>query len=211
MAIKALYTTKATATGGRDGQAATADGSFSVKLATPREMGGGGGGPGNNPEQLFASGYAACFLSALKFVASTGGPKIPVDAKVTATVSIGPRTAGGFGLDVGLEISLPELSRERGKERIWEPNRHGDRQRSRNALRPYLPERSFEPSRRAEEECALLFEQAPGTCEHHIVSLALEERSPHAAFERIEAAPNRTGRARDITPAGSTENGSCRS
>jgi organic hydroperoxide reductase OsmC/OhrA len=76
MTIKALYTTKATATGGRDGQAATADGSFSVKLATPRELG-GGGGPGNNPEQLFAAGYAACFLSALKFVAATGGPKIP--------------------------------------------------------------------------------------------------------------------------------------
>ena len=110
MAIKALYTTKATATGGRDGQAATVDGSFSVKLSTPREMG-GGGGPGHNPEQLFASGYAACFLSALKFVAATGGPKIPADAKVTATVSIGPRTAGGFGLDVALEILLPDLPR----------------------------------------------------------------------------------------------------
>jgi len=110
MTVKILYTTKATATGGRDGQAATADSSFSVKLATPRELG-GPGGPGNNPEQLFACGYAACFLSALKFVASTGGPKVPADAKVTATVGIGPRSAGGFGLDIGLELSLPGLAR----------------------------------------------------------------------------------------------------
>src|SRR5260221_4381179 len=108
MAIKALYTTKATATGGRDGQAATADGSFSVKLATPKELG-GGGGPGNNPEQLFAAGYSACFLGAMKFVASQGGPKVPADTKITATVGIGPRSEGGFGIDVALAISLPGL------------------------------------------------------------------------------------------------------
>jgi Ohr subfamily peroxiredoxin len=110
MTVKVLYTTKATATGGRDGQAATTDGSFSVKLATPKELG-GGGGAGNNPEQLFASGYAACFIGALKYVASTGGPKVPSDVSVTAKVGIGPRDKGGFGLDVGLEISLPGLAR----------------------------------------------------------------------------------------------------
>lgn len=110
MPVNVLYTTKATATGGRDGQAATEDGSFSVKLATPKELG-GGGGPGNNPEQLFAAGYSACFLGAMKFVASQGGPKVPADTKVTATVGIGPRSEGGFGIDVALAISLPGMPR----------------------------------------------------------------------------------------------------
>jgi len=110
MAVKVLYTTQASATGGRDGQAATADGSLSVKLSTPKELG-GAGGPGNNPEQLFAAGYSACFLGAMKFVASQGGPKVPPDAKVTATVGIGPRDAGGFGIDVALAVSLPGMPR----------------------------------------------------------------------------------------------------
>ena len=110
MSVNVLYTTKATATGGRDGEAKTADGSFSVKLSTPKELG-GGGGAGNNPEQLFAAGYSACFIGAMKFVASQGGPKVPADATVTATVGIGPRSEGGFGLDIGLEISLPGLAK----------------------------------------------------------------------------------------------------
>ena len=108
MSVQVLYTTSATATGGRDGQAATRDGSFSVRLATPKELG-GAGGAGNNPEQLFAAGYAACFIGAMKFVASQGGPKVPADVNVTATVGIGPRSAGGFGLDVALDVSLPGL------------------------------------------------------------------------------------------------------
>lgn len=110
MALKVLYTTKATATGGRDGQSGTDDGSFSVKLSTPKELG-GAGGTGNNPEQLFASGYAACFLGAMKFVASQGGPKVPDGTKVHSTVGIGPRDEGGFGLDVALAVSLPGLPR----------------------------------------------------------------------------------------------------
>ncbi len=117
MPVKVLYTTKATATGGRDGQAATADGSFKVKLATPKELG-GGGGPGNNPEQLFAAGYAACFLGAMKFVASQGGPKVPADTTVTSTVGIGPRSEGGFGIDVGLEISLPGLPKKEAEDLV---------------------------------------------------------------------------------------------
>lgn len=107
MSVNVLYTTAARATGGRDGQAATLDDNFSVKLATPKELG-GAGGEGSNPEQLFASGYAACFIGALKFVASQGGTaKVPADATVTATVGIGPRSEGGFGLDVALDVSLP--------------------------------------------------------------------------------------------------------
>ncbi len=109
MSVNVLYTTTATATGGRDGHATTKDGSLDVKLATPKELG-GAGGAGNNPEQLFAAGYAACFLGAMKFVATQGGPKVPQDTSVTATVGIGPRSAGGFGLDIAIEIALPGLS-----------------------------------------------------------------------------------------------------
>jgi Ohr subfamily peroxiredoxin len=110
MSVNVLYKTRARATGGRDGTAATLDGAFEVRLATPKELG-GGGGAGNNPEQLFAAGYAACFIGAMKFVASQGGPKLPADATVTSTVGIGPRAAGGFGLDIELEISLPGIAR----------------------------------------------------------------------------------------------------
>jgi Ohr subfamily peroxiredoxin len=110
MSVNVLYRTSATATGGRDGHAATQDGSLDVKLTTPKELG-GAGGAGNNPEQLFAAGYAACFVGAMKFVASQGGPKVPTDTSVTATVGIGPRSEGGFGLDIALDVSLPGLAR----------------------------------------------------------------------------------------------------
>lgn len=115
MPVNVLYRTTATATGGRDGHAATKDGSFGVTLATPKELG-GAGGAGNNPEQLFAAGYAACFLGAMKFVAAqggqnAGGPKVPADTTVTATVGIGPRSEGGFGLDIALDIALPGVPR----------------------------------------------------------------------------------------------------
>jgi Ohr subfamily peroxiredoxin len=110
MSVKVLYKTTAKATGGRDGTAATLDGAFNVKLATPKELG-GGGGAGNNPEQLFAAGYAACFIGAMKAVAAGGGPKVPADASVTSTVGIGPRSEGGFGLDIDLAVSLPGLER----------------------------------------------------------------------------------------------------
>lgn len=105
---KILYSTRATATGGRDGRARTDDGAFEVVLASPKEL--GGNGKGNNPEQLFAAGYAACFLSAMKFVGTQGNhAKAPADASVSATVGIGPRADKGFGLAVTLTISLPGL------------------------------------------------------------------------------------------------------
>ncbi len=107
MTTKVLYSTSARATGGRDGHSATLDGALDVQLATPKELG-GAGGPGNNPEQLFAAGYAACFLGAMKFVASQGdGVKVPAEATVTSTVGIGPRSEGGFGLEIALAIALP--------------------------------------------------------------------------------------------------------
>ena len=111
MSVKVLYKTQAKATGGRDGHAATLDGALDVKLATPKELG-GGGGAGNNPEQLFAAGYAACFIGAMKAVAAQGGGvKVPADASVTSTVGIGPRSEGGFGLEIDLAVSLPGLSK----------------------------------------------------------------------------------------------------
>lgn len=107
---KILYSTRATATGGRDGTARTDDGAFEVALATPKEL--GGNGQGNNPEQLFAAGYAACFLSAMKFVGTQGThARLPNDASVSATVGIGPREDKGFGLAVTLDIVLPGLDR----------------------------------------------------------------------------------------------------
>jgi len=112
------YKTSATATGGRDGSSKTEDGSLDVKLTTPKELG-GGGGEGNNPEQLFAAGYAACFLGAMKAVASKGETaKVPNDTTVKATVGIGPRSEGGFGLDIQLDVSLPGVPREQAQELV---------------------------------------------------------------------------------------------
>ncbi|MEK0084026.1 organic hydroperoxide resistance protein [Benzoatithermus flavus] len=117
MPVDVKYTTSATATGGRDGRAATKDGSFQVNLSTPRELG-GAGGPGNNPEQLFAAGYAACFIGAMKFVAAQERIKVPDDTSVTATVGIGPRSEGGFGLDIQLDVSLPGMDRAQAQQLV---------------------------------------------------------------------------------------------
>ena len=118
MPVDVKYTTSATATGGREGQARTQDGSLEVRLATPKELG-GAGGAGNNPEQLFAAGYAACFLGAMKAVASKGETaKVPQDANVKATVGIGPRSEGGFGLDIALDVSLPGVPREQAQDLV---------------------------------------------------------------------------------------------
>ncbi|MCZ2807157.1 organic hydroperoxide resistance protein [Modestobacter sp. VKM Ac-2983] len=102
--MPSVYTAVATATGdGRNGHTRSSDGLIDLDLATPKEMGGEGGA--TNPEQLFAAGYAACFLSALKMVARK--QKAPIsDAGVTAEVGIGPNDAGGFGLEVALHVEL---------------------------------------------------------------------------------------------------------
>lgn len=109
MSTKILYQTEATATGGRDGHARTSDGTLNVWLGMPREL--GGNGFGNNPEQLFAAGYAACFLSAMKNVARSGEhPRVPDNATVTAQVGVGPNEQG-FGLAIALRIALPGVER----------------------------------------------------------------------------------------------------
>lgn len=117
MSVNVLYKTSARATGGRDGRSATLDGSLDVKLTTPKELG-GAGGEGNNPEQLFAAGYAACFIGAMKFVGSQTGVKVPADTAITSTVGIGPRAEGGFGLTVALAIELPGLERKVAEELV---------------------------------------------------------------------------------------------
>lgn len=110
MAIeKVLYRANARATGGRDGRGASSDGHLDVKLSTPRELG-GAGGEGTNPEQLFAVGYSACFLGAMKFVAGRDKLPMPVDASVNGTVGIG-KASTGFGIEVDLVISLPGVER----------------------------------------------------------------------------------------------------
>ncbi len=107
---KVLYRAHAKATGGRDGRATVPESGLDLKLTTPRELG-GAGGAGANPEQLFAAGYSACFIGALKFVAGQRKQTLPADASITGKVGIG-QIPGGFGLEVELHISLPGLERE---------------------------------------------------------------------------------------------------
>lgn len=103
-----LYRTQVTATSGRDGGVKSHDGVLDLGLAMPKELGGNGAAK-TNPEQLFAAGYAACFLSALKFVAMQAKQQIPADATVTADIGIGPSPAG-FGLHAALSIHLPGVA-----------------------------------------------------------------------------------------------------
>ena len=105
---KVLYTAKARTTGGRDGRALSDDGLLDVKLAPPKELGGMGGA--TNPEQLFAAGYSACFMGALKHVAGMKKVAVPADASIEASVDIGP-ISQGFGIAVQMTINLPGLDR----------------------------------------------------------------------------------------------------
>ncbi len=108
--MQILYTAEATAWGGREGRAASSDGNLDVQLVVPGELG-GPGGAGTNPEQLFATGYAGCFHSALKLVAR--GMKLDVsESAITARVGLGPDDKGGFGLTVELEAELPGIPAE---------------------------------------------------------------------------------------------------
>ncbi|MBW6522894.1 organic hydroperoxide resistance protein [Sphingomonas sp. RHCKR47] len=117
MAVDVKYATKATATGGRDGHARSEDGVLDVKLSTPKELG-GAGGDGANPEQLFAAGYSACFIGALKAAGAQMKVKVPADTKVTATVGIGPRSEGGFGITADLLVDLPGLERDEAQKLV---------------------------------------------------------------------------------------------
>ena len=104
---KVLYRATAKASGGRDGRAVSSDGQLDVRLTTPKELG-GAGGDGTNPEQMFAAGYSACFLGAMKFVAQRDRIAIPAHVSVEGSVGIGAIPTG-FGIEVELRISLPGL------------------------------------------------------------------------------------------------------
>lgn len=113
-----LYTTQATSTGGRVGSSRSSDGNLAVTLTSPKELG-GDGAPGTNPEQLFAAGYSACFLGALKYVAGMAKTKLPENTTVTATVGLGPRDDGkGFGIEVSLSIDIPGFDRAEGEKLV---------------------------------------------------------------------------------------------
>lgn len=110
-----VYQAHATATGGRDGAAKSSDGALDVKLAVPKAM--GGHGDGVNPEQLFAAGYSACFMGAIKHVAGAEKLVVPADASIDATVGIGAIPAG-FGIEVQMTIHLPGMDRAQAQDLI---------------------------------------------------------------------------------------------
>lgn len=118
MSVDAKYKTSATANGGgRDGKTALDDGTLSLQLVVPKELG-GPGGDGANPEKLFALGYSACFLGALRVGAQQLKTKVPDGSTVGATIGIGPRSEGGFGITAALDVYLPGLSEADAKQLV---------------------------------------------------------------------------------------------
>lgn len=113
---KVLYTASAKATGGRDGRATSSDGALDVALSAPKELG-GSGGEGTNPEQLFAAGYSACFIGAMKAVAGKQKVTMPDDTSIEGLVGIGPK-GSGFGIQVELRVSLPGMDGEQADKLI---------------------------------------------------------------------------------------------
>jgi Ohr subfamily peroxiredoxin len=111
---KVLYTALATSTGGREGTSKSDDGVLDVKLTTPKGLG-GNGAVGTNPEQLFAAGYSACFIGAMKFVAGQQKVALPADTSINADVGIGP-IPQGFGIQVSLHVSIPGMDKAQAKK-----------------------------------------------------------------------------------------------
>lgn len=111
-----LYKAHATATGGREGRATSSDNVLDVKLTTPKELG-GAGAVGTNPEQLFAAGYAACFLGAMKFVAGQSKVTLPADVSIASTVGIG-KIPAGFGIEVDLKVSIPGMDKAEAEKLV---------------------------------------------------------------------------------------------
>jgi osmotically inducible protein OsmC len=114
---KVVYTAHATTVGGRgDGTVRSSDGMLDAKIAHPKEM--GGNGQGTNPEQLFAAGYSACFLGAMKFVAGQQKLSLPRESSIAAEVDFGPRVGGGFGVGVRMKIDVPGLDKAQVQELV---------------------------------------------------------------------------------------------
>jgi lipoyl-dependent peroxiredoxin len=115
--MSAIYTAEVKSSGdGRNGAVRSTDGLIDFPVAAPNELGGAGGA--TNPEQLFAAGYAACFIGAMKFVGAQEKIPVPAETSVTATVGIGPRSEGGFGLDIDLAVSVPGLERAKAERLV---------------------------------------------------------------------------------------------
>ncbi|MEM9604141.1 MAG: Ohr family peroxiredoxin [Pseudomonadota bacterium] len=118
MSVNVIYSTQAISKGGRNRSVETVDGSFFSAVSVPREIG-GDDAPGVNAEQLFASGYAACFHGTMKFITTQFAHLTVSDAaSVTATVGVGPREQGGFGLQVDLRVALPDLDASSADELV---------------------------------------------------------------------------------------------
>lgn len=116
--MQTLYTAHGSATGGRAGTGSSSDKAIDLKLTTPKELG-GDGAHGTNPEQLFAVGYSACFIGAMKFVAGQEKIKVPDDIKVESDVGIGPRDDGkGFGINVAMKIHVPGLDKAAAEDLV---------------------------------------------------------------------------------------------
>jgi len=113
---KVLYRAKATSTGGREGTSKSSDGVLDLKLTTPKELG-GNGAVGTNPEQLFAAGYSACFIGALKFVAGQAKVALPADLNITAEVGIG-QVPTGFSIEVDLTVNGPGMDQAQLQELV---------------------------------------------------------------------------------------------
>lgn len=111
-----VYRAQARATGGREGRASSEDGALDIQLSTPKALG-GAGGSGSNPEQLFAAGYAACFIGAMKFVAASDKRALPADTSIEGLVGIGP-VPSGFGIEVELRVSLPGMDAEMARDLV---------------------------------------------------------------------------------------------
>ncbi|OLP56464.1 organic hydroperoxide resistance protein [Rhizobium rhizosphaerae] len=118
MPVDAKYKTKATASGGgRDGRTKLEDGTMDLQLVVPKELG-GPGGEGANPEKLFALGYSACFLGAMRVAAGQLKTKVPEGTTVTAEIGIGPRSEGGFGITAELDVTLPGMPEDEAKQLV---------------------------------------------------------------------------------------------
>ena len=122
MAIdQAVYTAQATSTGGRAGTSKSSDGRISLNLSTPKALG-GDDGPGTNPEQLFAAGYSACFIGAMKAVAARQKISLPAEVSNTADVTIGPMTGkpGAFSITVAMKVSIPGMDKAAAEKLVKE-------------------------------------------------------------------------------------------
>ena len=111
---KILYTAHATSTGGRDGTSKSDDGVLDLKLTVPKGLG-GNGAVGTNPEQLFAAGYSACFIGAMKHVAGMQKIKLPDNTSIDASVAIGP-IPQGYGIKVWLKIHVPDMDKAQAEK-----------------------------------------------------------------------------------------------